>query len=71
MFYIPPHVRDEAIEAMRVVLVGKDASQGPEVPACPERSGSFASCEHLSPGHLGAAFDAAVEIVLKQMGLAR
>ncbi len=61
MFYIPPHVREEAIEAMRVVLVGKDASQGPEVPAC----------EHLSRGHLGAAFDAAVEIVLKQMGLAR
>lgn len=61
MFYIPPDARDAAIDAMRAVLLGPDASGAPDVP----RS------EYLSQEHVAAAFDAAVEVVFRRMGLAR
>lgn len=58
MFEIFPQTREEAIEAMRRVLLGADSSAGPDVPRE----------EFLSDEHLGAAFDAAVSAVRKQFG---
>lgn len=52
MFSIPQHVRDEAIEAMRVALI--EAGVSPDA---------------LTLERAGAAFDAAVELVMKRMGL--
>lgn len=54
MFTIPADVREEAIAAMQVVLLG----------------GETPPSEHLSAEHIGAAFDAAVKTVFERMGLA-
>ena len=53
MFTIPPQVREEAITAMQVVLLG----------------GATSPSEHLSAEHIAEAFDAAVKTVFERMGL--
>lgn len=53
MFTIPPEVRNEAIAAMQVVLLG----------------GETPAAEHLSAEHVAEAFDAAVRTVFERMGL--
>jgi len=54
MLSIPDDIRDEAITAMQVVLLG----------------GATSPAEHLSAEHLGEAFDAAVAVVMQRMGFA-
>ena len=53
MLSIPDDIREEAITAMQVVLLG----------------GSTSPSEHLSAEHIAEAFDAAVKTVFERMGL--
>lgn len=53
MFTIPADVREEAIAAMQVVLLG----------------GETPPSEHLSAEHIAQAFDAAVRTIFERMGL--